>query len=75
MVTVTITVTDVNDLSPLCAMDPFEFTVDEGNTSPVRLGAIVTSDGDSGSNAIVRYSIASGDPSGLFSIEPITVSV
>lgn len=75
LVTVTITVTDVNDLSPQCIMNPFVFTVDEDNVNAVRLGVIETTDGDFGDNAIVRYGIASGDPSGLFTIDSTTVSI
>lgn len=70
----TITVTDVNDVSPQCPDLPTSFTVAEANTLEVRIGQITATDGDSGTNAIVNYRIAAGDISGQFRIATTTVS-
>lgn len=71
---VTITVTDVNDISPRCPDVPTTFTVAEANSLEVRIGEITATDGDSGTNALVNYRIAGGDISGQFRIATTTVS-
>ena len=74
IVTLTVTVTDVNDNSPQCPEDPISFTVAEANSLEVRIGQITTTDDDSGTNAVVNYQIAAGDLSGQFRIATDTVS-
>ena len=70
----TITVTDVNDISPQCPNVPTTFTIAEANSLEVRIGQITATDGDSGTNALVNYRIAGGDISGQFRIATTTVS-
>ena len=74
IVPVTITVTDVNDISPQCPNVPIAFTVAEANSLEVRIGQITATDGDSGTNAQVNYRIAGGDISDQFRIATTTVS-
>lgn len=75
IVPVTITVTDVNDISPQCPNSPTIFTVAEANALEVRVGQITATDGDSGTNALVNYQIAAGDIGGQFRIATTTVSL
>lgn len=71
----TITVTDVNDISPQCPNSPITFMVVEANTLEVRIGQIIATDGDSGTNAVVNYRIAAGNIGGQFRIATTTVSI
>ena len=71
----TITVTDVNDISPQCPNSPIIFMVTEANTLEVRIGQIIATDGDSGTNAVVNYRIAAGNIGGQFRIATTTVSI
>ena len=75
IVPVTITVMDVNDISPQCPSAPTSFMVAEANTLDVRIGQITATDGDSGTNALVNYRIAAGDIGGQFRIATTTVSL
>ena len=73
IVTLTVTVTDVNDNSPQCPEAPTAFTVAEANSLEVRIGQITATDGDAGTNAMVNYRIAAGDLNGQFRIATDTV--
>ena len=66
----TITVTDVNDISPQCPDVSTSFTVAEANSLEVRIGQITATDGDSGTNAVVNYQIVAGDIGGQFRMLP-----
>ena len=66
--TVTITVTDVNDFTPMCDRPNFAFSTEEANRLPIELGAVTASDGDNvpglspvGSGQLL-YQLASTNP-------------
>ncbi len=64
-----ITVIDVNDNAPVCGQSPLTIpNVIEDNSNSIRLGVLTASDIDLGVNAVVRFSVISGDFEQLFSI-------
>lgn len=73
LVPVTVTVTDVNDINPMCPQGQSAFTVAEANDLELRIGQIVATDGDSGPNADVNYRIVAGDIRGQFRISTSSV--
>ena len=69
-----VSVVDVNDNVPVCPSSGLlQFSIQEAQTLEVRAGTVSASDEDSGPNAVVSYSIVSGDAS-LFRIEQTSVS-
>lgn len=75
VVTVTITVTDVNDLAPNCGPPLSYSDIAEANDVNVRLGQVVATDGDDGFNADINYRIFSGDSNGNFFVDSSSVSL
>ena len=69
-VSVIVTVTDLNDNAPQWTVPSYQFNITE-HTSGV-VGIVSVSDIDAGINSIVRYSIASGDPTSVFNITAAT---
>jgi hypothetical protein len=54
---------DENDHTPSFSQNVYTFTIYENVTSDYSVGNVVASDGDSGNNGNVTYSIVSGDGS------------
>ena len=69
-VSLVIYVAPTNENLPVFTEDPYTFSVSE-NTAPGRIGMVLAMDSDSGLNAEIRYSIASGNLT-LFRIDPVT---
>ena len=70
----TVLVEDINNHSPIFTEPSYIFFVQE-NIDPGRIGAVLATDQDSGSNAVIEYSILSVDPgnsSSLFSVDSQT---
>ena len=70
-VTVNVNVTDVAE-APAFGQDSYEFDLAEnagGDTIPLSLGLVQATDPE---NSTIIYSIESGDPGGLFEIDPAT---
>lgn len=72
-VNLTILITDVNNNPPIFSEPSYTFFLQE-NTNPGQIGAVFATDDDSGSNAIVRYSLNAVSPgnSSLFRVDPET---
>ena len=69
--TLSITVTDINDITPAFTTNIYNFTVDEGKNPGTPVDTVTATDGDSGVNGQFLYSIASVSPTGssnLFTI-------
>lgn len=70
-----IVLTDENDHTPTFSQNVYTFTIDENVNSDYTVGAVVASDGDSGNNGNVTYSVVSGDGSTTFSVNETTGEV
>ena len=67
--TVTVQVTDINDLSPTFDYDTYYTTICDDATPVTDVLQVIALDGDSGDNGRVRYSLASGSDLGsLFTL-------
>ncbi|KAH9489091.1 hypothetical protein Btru_057745 [Bulinus truncatus] len=73
--TLTVTVDDYNDNSPLYSTSYYTQKVMENVTIPQILGTFTATDKDSGINAVITYSICSGDPDGTFHYNPSNGSI
>ena len=58
---------DINDHAPSVSPDPAPFSVDRDARSGQWLGRVMASDADAGSNAVLRYAIATDN---RFSVDP-----
>ncbi|XP_055958239.1 protocadherin Fat 4 [Patella vulgata] len=70
--TLTITLTDVNDHTPLFTQNTYNAAINEGEAIGTSVTQAVASDADSGVNGQVTYSIVSGDGQASFGIMPAT---
>ncbi|XP_041365608.1 protocadherin Fat 3-like [Gigantopelta aegis] len=61
-----ITVTDINDNSPVCADDIINITVTENSADRQHLASVDCTDADSGSNGNISASITEGNTDGVF---------
>lgn len=64
--------TDENDHTPSFSQNVYTFTIYENVPSDYSVGNVVASDGDSGNNGKVAYSIVSGDGSTTFTVTETT---
>ena len=72
---INITVIDGNDNAPVFVGAPYSAELAEGTIGARRLILNVNAtDADSGTNAVVMYSIAGGGSAGNFEIDGVTVS-
>ena len=69
-ISVIVTVTDLNDNAPQWTASSYQFSVTEHSSGVV--GSVSATDSDAGVNNIVRYSIAAGDLTSMFTISPVT---
>ena len=65
---VRIEVSDVNDSPPQFGEALYVFSLPENASVGTTVGTVTATDADIGSNAVVTYSIASGDPEGKFTV-------
>ena len=65
---VRIEVSDVNDSPPQFDEALYVFSLPENVSVGTTVGTVTATDADIGSNAVVTYSIASGDPEGKFTV-------
>lgn len=65
---VMISILDINDNAPQFDMTLYNFSIAEHSSMGTLVGTVSASDNDIGVNAVVTYSIISGDPSGNFMI-------
>ena len=65
---VNITILDINDSPPLFDVSLYRFNVSENSSPGTVAGSVFASDADIGSNGLVTYQIASGDPNGNFDV-------
>lgn len=73
-VTATVTLTDVNDMTPRFNQEVYSFSVSENSNIGTPVGTVGATDGDLGSNAIVTYRIKSflEGHGGKFTINTLT---
>ena len=69
---VTITVLDVNDNTPVFNQSAYCSTVSENQVLVTPIISFTATDGDSGTNAVLSYSITSGNDQGAFSLDSIS---
>ena len=69
---VTITVLDVNDNTPVFNQSAYRSTVSENQVLVTPIISFTATDGDSGTNAVLSYSITSGNDQGAFSLDSIS---
>jgi len=69
---VTLSLTDVNE-PPVIAAGTF--SIPENSPNETFLGSVVATDPDAGSNGVLVYSISSGGPTNVFSIDPTNGSL
>nr|XP_034970866.1 protocadherin-16 [Zootoca vivipara]XP_034970867.1 protocadherin-16 [Zootoca vivipara] len=72
VVSVLLTVLDVNDNPPVFGRSAYHVAVSEGTVPGAELLRVGAQDPDSGAHGQVRYTISSGDPGGLFQLHPST---
>ncbi|XP_066284098.1 cadherin-23-like [Branchiostoma lanceolatum] len=65
---VQVVLNDLNDNSPVFSPTSYTYTLSEDSLYPIDLLTVYASDADSGTNADITYSIASGDPNNQFQI-------
>ena len=63
-----IEVSDVNDSPPQFGEALYVFSLPENASVRTTVGTVTATDADAGSNAVVTYSITSGDPEGKFTV-------
>ncbi|XP_019311695.1 protocadherin-16 [Panthera pardus] len=68
-VPVTVTVLDVNDNPPVFTQASYRMAVPEDTPIGVELLHVEASDADPGPHGLVRFTLSSGDPSGLFELD------
>ena len=71
-VSVNVTILDVNDNSPVFSENPFTITVSESLPVGSRFLNVTASDADIGDNALLTWSIMSGNTGDVMAIEPST---
>lgn len=64
--TLSVTITDCNDETPVCPASDATFTVNENTGAGVAVGTFLATDNDIGVNAQLTYSITSGNSGKLF---------
>lgn len=74
-VSVNITILDINDNSPVFTKPSFSVTVPESLRIGSRFLNVTASDADSGDNALLTFSIMSGNIGNVMAIEPSTGTV
>lgn len=70
--TLVVDVIDENDNPPHFTRDIYTVSVPENTTTNTAVVIVAATDADSGSNAAITYNISSGNPAGVFSINPQT---
>ena len=68
--TVTVKITDTNDLPPVFESKNYTGSVEENKPNGTVVGIVTANDGDDGVNAKITYSIKSGNIDGNFRINP-----
>ncbi|XP_045146467.1 protocadherin-16 [Echinops telfairi] len=71
-VPVTVTVLDVNDNPPVFARAAYHMAVPEDTPVGAELLHVEASDADPGPHGLVRFTVSSGDPLGLFELDAST---
>ena len=71
-VSVNVTILDVNDNKPVFSENPFTATVSENLPVGSRFLNVTASDADIGDNALLTWSIMSGNTGDVMAIEPST---
>ncbi|XP_065908820.1 protocadherin Fat 4-like [Dysidea avara] len=69
---VTVTITDVNDNTPLFTEQVYEVTVEENFPLFVAVVTVVANDSDIGTNAIITYQLLPSSNSGIFAVNKTT---
>uniref|UniRef100_A0A2K6QUC1 Protocadherin-16 n=1 Tax=Rhinopithecus roxellana TaxID=61622 RepID=A0A2K6QUC1_RHIRO len=69
VVPVTVTVLDVNDNPPVFTRASYRVAVPEDTPVGAELLHVEASDADPGPHGLVRFTVSSGDPSGLFELD------
>ena len=69
-VTITITILDINDNSPVFQRPSYTFSITENMDSVENFGRVQAADADAGNNSEVRYSISTSANS--FTVDPVT---
>ena len=70
--TLTVTLTDVNDNTPVFTPASYLFTPNEGDIIGTAMGTVIASDADLGTNSVISYSIIAGIGMTDFSINTLT---
>lgn len=70
--TLTINLSDVNDIAPIFGSTEYVFSVDETASIASAVGTIVATDNDEGINSVVTYSITAGANMAHFSLDAAT---
>ena len=68
-VTVTVTLSDINDNKPVFSVPKYSFTISEDSPINTVVGKLTASDKDTGANSALSFSIVSGEFSSDFSID------
>ncbi|KAK7101636.1 hypothetical protein V1264_019985 [Littorina saxatilis] len=75
-VTLQVDISDINDITPVFSSDPYNFNVAEDKAIGVTVQRVTATDGDTGSNAALTFSLTSSTPSaGKFRVDPSTGDV
>lgn len=69
--TIDITITDINDHSPVFPKSEVSFSIVETNDTGILVGNVTAHDGDVGVNAMISYQITSGDAEDHFHINQV----
>ncbi|XP_069101545.1 protocadherin Fat 4-like [Argopecten irradians] len=73
--TLSVTVTDINDNTPVFATNPYTAIVLRTAATSTTVATVVATDTDEGTNSDLRYSITSGNPDNLFYVDSISGAV
>lgn len=68
-VTVTVTLSDINDNKPIFSVSKYSFTIPEDSPINSVVGTLTASDKDAGTNSVISFSIVSGEFSSDFIID------
>ncbi|XP_061179373.1 protocadherin Fat 4-like [Saccostrea echinata] len=72
LITVTVTLSDINDNKPIFSVPKYSFTISETSSINTIVGVLTASDKDTGANSVLSFSIISGENSADFAIDPST---
>ncbi|XP_062584769.1 protocadherin Fat 4-like [Saccostrea cucullata] len=72
LITVTVTLSDINDNQPIFSVPKYSFTIMESSSINTIVGDLTASDKDIGVNSVLSFSIISGENSADFAIDTST---